>query len=83
MPKESFLALRESVGMPPAYICGRVCTTVMEPSSSTAPSMSCALPRASSITTPTLATRLIRSFLKPSSAMSLQNHPGCYYCCLA
>ena len=58
--------------MPQVYICGRVCTTVIEPSSSTAPSMSCALPRASSMATPTLAMRLTRSFLKPSSAMSLQ-----------
>ncbi len=56
----------------PAHTCGRVCTTKMAPSAATQPSTSCALPSASSIAAPVLATRDSRSFRNPSSASSLR-----------
>lgn len=46
---------------------------MIAPLSSTAPSMSCALSSASSIASPALAMRVIRSFRKPSSFKSLHN----------
>jgi hypothetical protein len=54
----------------PCYTCGRVCTTVMPPSGSTTPSMSCADPIAASTCLPTSqsAPEASRGSLHPSRA---------------
>lgn len=53
--------------------CGRVCTTVMLPSGPTTPSTSCALPRATSMSLPTLHILASSAFLKPGSVTSLSS----------